>query len=142
MSSVSKRIIDTRSAMMAVEAALAKAQKLRINIAVAVTDHDGSIIAQARMNNASTLIAEIASNKAFTSASLGMTTHEVYDFIKTDPPLLHGISRNPRITVFGGGYPVKEGNEIIGGIGVSGGHYRQDMDCALAGLEAIEAAKA
>jgi len=28
---------------------------------------------------------------------------------------------------------------VIGGIGVSGGHYSQDMECALAGLKAIGA---
>ena len=28
---------------------------------------------------------------------------------------------------------------MIGGIGVSGGHYSQDMECALAGLKAIGA---
>jgi uncharacterized protein GlcG (DUF336 family) len=56
-------------------------------------------------------------------------------------PLLHGFSQYPRIIIFGGGYPIKEGAEVIGGIGVSGGHYSQDMECALAGLEAIGTVK-
>ena len=45
----------------------------------------------------------------------------------------------PRLIVFGGGYPIKENGEVIGGIGVSGGHYKQDMECAQAGLKAIGA---
>jgi uncharacterized protein GlcG (DUF336 family) len=41
--------------------------------------------------------------------------------------------------VFGGGYPIKIGNAVVGAIGVSGGHYSQDMDVAQAGLAAIPA---
>ena len=41
-----------------------------------------------------------------------------------------------RLVVFGGGYPIKAGDEIIGGVGVSGGHYTQDMEVAKAGLAA------
>jgi uncharacterized protein GlcG (DUF336 family) len=142
MSSIQKRIIDLRTAHQAVEAVIAKATELGLNISVAVADQDGSIKALSRMDRASSLTAEIALNKAYTGACLGLATHEVYDFVKGDPPLLHGFSQYPRIIIFGGGYPIKEGAEVIGGIGVSGGHYRQDMECALAGLEAIGAIKA
>jgi uncharacterized protein GlcG (DUF336 family) len=45
----------------------------------------------------------------------------------------------PRLIVFGGGYPIKENGEVIGGIGVSGGYYKQDMECAQAGLKTIGA---
>ncbi|MFV0276135.1 MAG: heme-binding protein [Parahaliea sp.] len=42
-----------------------------------------------------------------------------------------------RLVVFGGGYPVKVNNEVIGGIGVSGGHYSQDMEVAEAALAVL-----
>lgn len=64
-----------------------------------------------------------------------MSTDGWWNFIKDDPPLLHGIVKTPRLVVFGGGYPVKEGDQIIAGIGVSGGHYTQDMEVARAGVE-------
>ena len=137
MSSVTRRIIDVQTALAAIAAAMAKAKTLGVTISVAVTDPDGSLKASARMDGASSLTAEIALNKAFTSASLGMASHEVHEFVKGDPPLLHGFSQYPRIIIFGGGYPIKEGSEIIGAIGVSGAHYSQDMECALAGLAAI-----
>ena len=142
MSSVTKRIIDVETALAAIAATMAKAKELGVTISVAVTDPDGSIKASARMDGASSLTADIAANKAYTSASLGMASHDVHEFIKTDPSLLHGFSQYPRIIIFGGGYPIKEGAEIIGAIGVSGAHYSQDMACAMAGLEAIGAAKA
>ena len=37
----------------------------------------------------------------------------------------------------GGGYPIKDGGEVIGGLGVSGGSVEDDMTCALAGLSAF-----
>jgi uncharacterized protein GlcG (DUF336 family) len=40
--------------------------------------------------------------------------------------------------VFGGGYPIKVGNLVVGAIGVSGGHYTQDMEVAKAGLAVLE----
>jgi uncharacterized protein GlcG (DUF336 family) len=142
MSCIQKRVIDLPTASKAVQAVIAKATELGLEISVAVTDQDGSIKASARMDGASSLTAEIALSKAYTGASLRMATHELYDFVKDDPPLLHGFPQYPRIIIFGGGYPIKEGAEVIGGIGVSGAHYSQDMECALAGLEAIGAVKA
>jgi uncharacterized protein GlcG (DUF336 family) len=36
----------------------------------------------------------------------------------------------------GGGYPITVDGEVIGGIGVSGGHYTDDMAVAKGALEA------
>ena len=41
--------------------------------------------------------------------------------------------------LFGGGTPINVDGVMIGGIGVSGGHYSQDQECADAGLAAIGA---
>ena len=65
-------------------------------------------------------------DKAYTSAAYGFPTHGWFEFIKDDPPLLHGIVHTPRLVVFGGGFPIKEKGEMIGAIGISGGHYRQE----------------
>jgi uncharacterized protein GlcG (DUF336 family) len=42
-----------------------------------------------------------------------------------------------RLILFGGGYPITVGEAVVGGIGVSGGHYSQDMEVAQAGLSAL-----
>jgi uncharacterized protein GlcG (DUF336 family) len=42
-----------------------------------------------------------------------------------------------RLIVFGGGYPIKVADAVVGAIGVSGGHYSQDMEVAQAGLTAL-----
>jgi uncharacterized protein GlcG (DUF336 family) len=38
---------------------------------------------------------------------------------------------------FGGGYPLVVDGEIVGGIGVSGGHYNDDMVVAQGALRAV-----
>jgi uncharacterized protein GlcG (DUF336 family) len=91
------------------------------------------------MDGASEATLRIAQDKAYTSASLGRPTHALWDFVKGDPPLLHGLVNYPRIIVFGGGYPILEAGKVIGAIGISGGHYSDDMEVARAGLAAIGA---
>jgi uncharacterized protein GlcG (DUF336 family) len=86
------------------------------------------------MDGAPHLSIEIAHNKAYTGTAFSMPTYVWWDFIKNDPPLLHGITHAPRLVVFGGGYPIMEEDQMIGAIGISGGHYSEDMEVARAGL--------
>jgi uncharacterized protein GlcG (DUF336 family) len=39
--------------------------------------------------------------------------------------------------LFGGGFPIIVGESVVGGIGVSGGHYSEDSDVAEAALRAL-----
>jgi uncharacterized protein GlcG (DUF336 family) len=39
--------------------------------------------------------------------------------------------------VFGGGYPIREDGQVIGAIGISGGHYSHDMEVAQAAIAAL-----
>ena len=137
MSSIVKRSIDSATAEKAIEAAVRKAVDLKLKMSIAITDEAGDLKAFLRMDGAPKLTIQIAQDKAYTSAGYGLATHVWYDFIKDDPPLLHGITHTPRLVIFGGGYPIKEGDHVIGAIGLSGGHYSQDMECARAALEAI-----
>jgi len=134
-----KHSIDTEMAEKAAAAAATKAGEMKLKMCIAVTDEAGDLKAFVRMDGAPKLSIDIAQNKAFTAASFGMPTHAWFDFIKDDPPLLHGITHTPRLTVFGGGFPIVVNGEMIGAIGLSGGHYTQDMECARAALKAIGA---
>lgn len=109
---------------------------------VAVVDESGTLKAFSRMDGAPLLSVEIAKDKAYTAVAFGIPTHQWFDFIKDDPPLMHGITKTPRLIVFGGGYPITEDGQVIGGIGVSGGHYNQDMQVAEAGVAALQGAPA
>jgi uncharacterized protein GlcG (DUF336 family) len=116
--------------------AVARAAEMQVPMCVAICDPAGTLVQFLRMDHAPLLSVQIAQDKAFTAVSFGMPSHEWHDFIKNDPPLLHGIVHTPRLVVFGGGYPVKVDGKVVGGIGVSGGHYSHDMQVAEAALAA------
>ncbi len=116
--------------------AVAKANEMQVPMCIALCDPSGTLVAFRRMDHAPLLSVQIAQDKAYTAVSFGMPTHEWHDFIKNDPPLLHGIVHTPRLVVFGGGYPVKIDGVMVGGIGISGGHYSHDMEVAQAALAA------
>jgi len=50
-----------------------------------------------------------------------------------------GIQNCSRMIIFGGGFPIKVGDKVIGAIGVSGGSVEDDIQCAKAGLAAFSA---
>lgn len=135
--SLVKRSIDAVSAERAIAAASEKAAELGIAISVAITDEAGTPKALRRNDGATPITVEIATNKAYTSAVGGLPTHMWHEVIKEDPPLLHGLVHTNRIVIFGGGFPITEDDQIIGAIGISGGHYTQDMECAQAALAAL-----
>lgn len=133
-----KSSITSEAAERIIQAAEAKARAMGKLMVIAVCDEDGVLKAFRRMDGAPLLSVQIAQDKAYTAISFGgMATHEWFDFIKNDLPLLHGIVKTERLIVFGGGYAIKTDAGIIGGIGVSGGHYTDDMQVAEAGLEAL-----
>ena len=134
-----KKSIDIATAERAIAAAAKRATELGLKMCIAISDESGDLKAFGRMDGAPKLSIQIAEDKAFTAASYGLPTHVWYDFIKDDPPLLHGITHTPRLIIYGGGFPIVLEGEVVGAIGISGGHYKQDMECARAALQAIGA---
>ncbi len=132
-----KSSITSAAAQRMIAAAEVKATEMGRPMCIAVCDADGTIKAFSRMDGAPLLSVQISQDKAYTAISFSMATHEWFDFIKGDPPLLHGIVKTDRLVVFGGGYPIMAGGQMIGGIGVSGGHYSHDQEVAQAGLAAL-----
>lgn len=121
-----------------IAAAEQKAQEMGHPFVIAVVDESGVLKAFSRMDNAALLSVKIAQDKAYTAIGFGMSTDAWHEFIKNDPPLALGApSGIERLIIFGGGYPITIDGQIVGGIGVSGGHYTQDMDVAKAGLAAL-----
>ena len=118
-------------------AAEVKGAELGMKFAICIVDKAGNLKAFSAMDGAPVLALEIAQNKAYSAAAYNRATHEWYDRLKDDPPLLTGLVHTDRLVVFGGGYPITFEGECIGGIGVSGGHYKHDMQVCEAGLEVL-----
>ena len=134
---VTKQSISAETTKKLLEAAEKTAVEIGVPMCIAVVDESGILKGFVRMDGAAQLSVDIAQDKAYTAISFGMPSHAWFDFIKGDPPLLHGIVKTPRLIVFGGGFPVEVDGKVVGGIGVSGGHYEQDMKVAQGALKAL-----
>lgn len=133
-----KPSLSTEAAHRVVQAAEATANEIGVPMVIAITDESGVLKAFSRMDGAALLSVQIAQDKAYTSVGFGMSTSDWHDFIKDDEPLRVGAPPEvDRLVTFGGGYPITVGDSIVGAIGVSGGHYNQDMRVAQGGLAAL-----
>lgn len=130
--------VNALAAHHAVGAAVQAADSLGIRINVAVVDAGGNLAAFLRMPGAFLHSIDIAIDKAYTAASFGLPTSQWHAALQQHSDAVReGIVRRPRFVVFGGGLPILEAGQRIGGIGVSGGSEEQDEACAQAGLAAI-----
>jgi uncharacterized protein GlcG (DUF336 family) len=132
--------VSTELARTMIEAAEKKAAEMGHPFVIAIVDESGVLKAFSRMDGAALLSVQVAQDKAYTAIGFGMATDAWHEFVKDDPPLAMGAATGiDRLIVFGGGYPITIGGAVVGGIGVSGGHYSQDMEVAQAGLSAVPA---
>ncbi len=133
-----KASVSSELAHRMIAAAEAKASEIGVPMVIAVCDESGVLKAFSRMDGAALLSVQIAQDKAYTAVGFSMPTDAWHPFIKDDPPLAGGaVGGIDRLVIFGGGYPIKLGDGIVGAIGVSGGHYTQDMEVAQAGLDVL-----
>ena len=134
---IEKHSISSELAQKMVNAAVRKAKELGVSENVVILDDGGNLKAFSRMDGAPILCIEMAQNKAYT-ALLGVSTQDFFDFIQRDPSLLAGIPTLSRVAAWGGGFPIKVDEEIVGAIGISGAPAVQnDVDCAKAALALV-----
>lgn len=123
-------------ALELIAASKEKAREIKVPMVVAVVDAGGNLVALQRMDQALLVSIDIAVNKAYTAVAIKIPTHELAKIAQPEQPLfgIHNADGG-RIVIFGGGFPLKRNEEIIGGIGVSGGSVEEDIQCAEAALE-------
>ena len=119
--------ISQASASTLLQAAIEAATAAGVPSSIAIHDIGGSLLAFARMDGAPVLTVGIAQDKSYSAASFGLPTQQWAEIIQADEVLRLGIVHTPRLTVFGGGIPIRLSGELLGGIGLSGGHYTQDQ---------------
>jgi uncharacterized protein GlcG (DUF336 family) len=132
--------LTLQSAQRMTDAAIAKADSLGIQISVAVVDPGGHVIHKARMDGAWFLTADICEGKAYTSVALQRTTEEFAAKVAGPRPQFYaGLAAltEGKVTAAGGGVPVKQNDEVVGAIGISGGTPEQDVECANAAIAAL-----
>src|SRR5688572_24876981 len=124
-------------AEVAADAALAKAVELGIGSVIAVSDNAGWPIVVKRPDNAKPTSVEIAINKAFTAACHRRPTHTYTNAQSGGEAFGIMNMHGGRFAIFVGGWPIEVDGEVVGGIGVSGGHTKEDIACCKAGITAV-----
>jgi uncharacterized protein GlcG (DUF336 family) len=129
-----KASITRDSALALAIAARDSATRLGLDLAIAVTDEGGHLIAFERADATPFLAAEVAIDKAWTATSFGLDTM-IWNQVVAQPATAP-LANHPRVMPVGGGVPIVVGGRVVGGIGISGGNAQQDHDVAVAALEA------
>lgn len=125
-----KKSITAMLAQQMIEAAAKKAQEIGFSIAITIVDESGNLKAFSRMDNAPLISIDASRKKAITAVGFGFPTGDAwYNFIKDDPILNDGAHNLKDFMLLGGGSPIIIDGTIIGAIGISGGHYKQDEQC-------------
>nr|WP_047165646.1 heme-binding protein [Sphingomonas sp. Y57] len=105
-----------------------------IPVSIALVDAAGNLVRFVRQHGAILVSVGLAQDKAHTAISFGIATHLWGDFIESDPQIRYGIPHIPRHIAIGGGVPIRVDGHLVGGLGISGGHYEQDRRIAEAAV--------
>jgi len=116
------------------EAVEAEAARIGVNAVVAISDRAARPVLIHVMEDAYIASYDVALQKAYTVVALKMSTMDLKPLAQPGGSL-YGIqfTNDGQIVIFGGGEPLRVGDRVIGGLGVSGGSEEQDAALAAYG---------
>jgi uncharacterized protein GlcG (DUF336 family) len=106
-------------------------------VSAVVVNRDGDTIVAMHGDEASPHTMENARRKAYTAMSFKQPTAEYAKKLQDPHSVAHQQVTLPNVIAIPGGQPIKVGNQVIGGIGVSGSPGVDD-DCVNAGLDKVK----
>lgn len=130
--------VSLEEARRVVAAGETKADEIGSPSNIAVVDVGGNLVAHIRMDEAWIGSVDISTSKAFTSRAFDISTAELAANAGPGDQFF-GIntSNNGRVMIFAGGVPLRQGDRIVGAVGVSGGSGEQDQTVAEAAARAF-----
>src|SRR5580700_9369273 len=105
-------------------------------VSAVVVDRAGEVIVAMRADNAGPHTMENARRKAYTALSFRTATSEYAKRYADNNPVVRQQVTLPSVIAIPGGLPVKVGDDVIGGVGVSGSPG-VDEPCVQAGLDKV-----
>jgi uncharacterized protein GlcG (DUF336 family) len=116
-----------------------RAEELGIRVTAAVVDSGGLLKALSRMDGSPPLSAQIAEAKAVGAALWHRSGDQLASVHKDRPAFFEAVDSMVRVPMIPGlgSVLIRQGDEVVGAVGVSGGQPEQDLDCAQSGLSAI-----
>ena len=133
---VTRLEISSKTAAQLTTESVAYARSKGWDIAAAVVDSRGALVAFLRTDDVVVPAIDFAVDKAYTAATLRKSTEAFFERADGSPSLRLGLANRPRLMVWSGGLPLFESGSCIGGIGVSGARDIEDVECALAAIRA------
>ena len=118
------------------ENALADCKARGYPVSVVVVDRGGDTMVALRADDAGPHTMENARRKAYTANTFKMTTEAFLQDMKTRP-VRREQTTLPHVIAINGGVPIKVGNDVIGGVGLSGSPGK-DEECVNAGLDKVK----
>jgi uncharacterized protein GlcG (DUF336 family) len=108
-------------------------------VSVTIVDKAGNVAAQLRGDGTGPHTMEFSRLKAYTARTRNQTSLQTMK--ELEDPARSFLRQIPGVVGVGGGVPIRAGNEVIGGVGVSGAPGgEKDEVCANAGIAKVEAA--
>jgi uncharacterized protein GlcG (DUF336 family) len=138
MGALGTKDIGLDQANAALEAAIKKAEEIGTTMDIAIVDVGGNLKAFARMDGAWLGSIDIAQKKARTARWFDMNTGDIGQLSQPGGSLYNIEHSNGGLITFPGGVPIKDGDIVIGAIGVSGSTVENDHTVAVAGANAVQ----
>lgn len=134
---VTVRDVSYDMALVIAQTALEHCRAQNFRIGVSVVDRGGHVLVTLRDHGAAHHTVELAQRKAYTSRVFRQTSRDFSQRLR-DNPISAGLGTTSGVVATVGGIPIKVGDEVIGGVGVSGAPGGQrDEECALAGIAKV-----
>ena len=130
-----KSVLTLDDANTILDAGQAEAEKQGWNVAVAVVDDGGHLLALRRLDGCAAMFSAVANEKARGAAMAGKETQAFEDMINGGRAAFLSV---PGISAtMTGGVPIMVDGQVAGAVGVSGVKPDQDAQVAKAGAAAI-----
>lgn len=126
-----------KQARALVDAGILAAEEKGYQVAVTIVDASGNFMWSGRMDGTKFVAPDIARAKAFTAAAFRQSTAVLEEKANPKPVFYTGVQvvHGGHIAIGQGALPVWIGDEVVGGIGVSGAAPQEDEEVAAAALE-------
>ena len=131
------RLVDLRKATVLIEEIEKYAESIGKKAVIAICNSEGNPIAVHVMDGAFLVSYDVAVKKAYTAVSVKMSTMELSKLVQPGQTF-YGLQNVDKMVVFGGGVPLKIGDKIVGGLGISGGTGEEDHALCEYGLKVFE----
>jgi uncharacterized protein GlcG (DUF336 family) len=115
------------------------AETFNLNVTALAVDKGGHLIALQRTDRAGFPSAEAARRKATAAATIAMPTAAMVHMFEKDQLVVTALHASGDMLIVPGGFPMIVDKVCVGGFGIAGGHYSEDVMLGERALEALAA---